>query len=59
MSRSFMILTHPHFGVNPVTIYERMANGQYSIKIDVTIVSLLHDFMRLHPNIIQLKDIRE
>lgn len=52
-----MIVAQPHSGVNPVTIYERRGPGEYTAKISVTIISLLHDFMQLHPNMIELYDI--
>ncbi|CAF1010978.1 unnamed protein product [Adineta steineri] len=54
---SFMIVAHPHSGVNPVTIYERKGPGAYTAKISVTIVSLLYDFMQQYPNLIELFDI--
>ncbi len=56
-SSSFMITVHPHYGVNPVLIYERKAPGIYTAKVSVIIVSLLHDFMETHPNMIELCDI--
>lgn len=52
-----MIVAQPHSGVNPVTIYERRGPGEYTAKISVTIISLLHDFTQLHPNLIELYDI--
>ena len=52
-----MIVAQPHSGANPVTIYERRGPGEYTAKISVTIVSLLHDFMEEHPNLIELYDI--
>ena len=52
-----MITTHPHSGVNPVIIYERKGPGEYTAKVSVIIVSLLHDFMQTHPNMIELCDI--
>ncbi|CAF1089274.1 unnamed protein product [Rotaria sp. Silwood1] len=54
---SFLIVAQPHSGVNPVTIYERKGPGEYTAKISVTIISLLHDFMQTHPNLIELFDI--
>ncbi|UJR22445.1 hypothetical protein I4U23_025505 [Adineta vaga] len=58
MSNSFMIVTQPHFGINPVIIYDRKAgNTEYTAKVSVTIFSLLHDFMQTHPNTIELYDI--
>ncbi|CAF1318521.1 unnamed protein product [Rotaria magnacalcarata] len=56
-STSFMILNHPHYGVNPVLIYERRGTGQCVAKLSVTLVSLLSDFMQSHPNLIELYDI--
>ncbi|CAF3233159.1 unnamed protein product [Rotaria socialis] len=56
-STSFMILNHPHCGVNPVLIYEPRGTGQCTAKLSVTIVSLLYDFMQSHPNLIELYDI--
>jgi hypothetical protein len=52
-----MIVAHPHCGVNPVIIYERKGLGEYTAKVSVIIVSLLHDFMQTHPNLIELCDI--
>jgi hypothetical protein len=52
-----MIMTHPHSGVNPVTVYERKGPGEYAAKISVIIVSLLHDFIETHPNMIKVDDI--
>ncbi len=52
-----MIISQPHCGVNPVTVYERKETGEYVAKLSVTIVSLLHDFMVTHPNLIELYDI--
>jgi hypothetical protein len=52
-----MIVAQPHSGVNPVTIYERRGPGEYTAKVTVTIISLLHDFMQLNPNLIELYDI--
>ena len=52
-----MITAQPHSGVNPITTYERKGPGEYTAKISVTIVSLLHDFMVTHPNLIKLEDI--
>ncbi|CAF2722281.1 unnamed protein product [Rotaria sp. Silwood2] len=54
---SFLIVAQPHSGVNPVTIYERKGPGEYTAKISVTIISLLHDFIQTHPNLIELFDI--
>jgi hypothetical protein len=54
---SLMIVAHPHNGVNPVLIYERKGPGEYTAKVSVIIVSLLHDFMQTHPNLIELYDI--
>jgi hypothetical protein len=58
-SSSFMIITHPNSGVNPVLIYERKGPGIYTAKASVIIVSLLHDFMETHSNMIELYDIGE
>jgi hypothetical protein len=52
-----MIVAQPHSGANPVTIYERRGPGEYTAKISVTIISLLHDFMQQYPNLIELYDI--
>jgi len=52
-----MIISQPHSGVNPVTTYERKESGEYLAKLSVTVVSLLHDFMVTHPNLIELYDI--
>ena len=49
-----MIVAQPHSGVNPTTIYDRKGPGQYTAKISVLIISLLHDFMQLFPNLIEL-----
>ncbi|CAF3556939.1 unnamed protein product [Adineta steineri] len=57
IGNSFMITAQPLCGLNPVTIYERRGPGEYGAKISVTIVSLLHDFMETHPNLIELYDI--
>ena len=56
-SSSFLIVTQPHSGVNPITIYERRRPGEYTAKISVTIISLLNDFIEQHPNLIELVDI--
>ena len=52
-----MIVAQPNSGVIPVVIYERKCPGVYTAKISVIIVSLLHDFMQLHPGTIELYDI--
>ncbi len=52
-----MIIAQPHAGVNPVLTYERKGPGIYTAKVSVIIVSLLHDFMETHPNMIELYDI--
>lgn len=52
-----MILDQPHSGANPVLIYERVGPGLYKVKISVTLVSLLHDFIVTHPNVLHLYDI--
>ncbi len=52
-----MIIAQPHVGVNPVLIYERDKPGIYKANVSVIIVSLLHDFMQTHPNMIELYDI--
>jgi len=52
-----MIISQPHYGVNPVTTYDRKGPGEYLVKLSVTVVSLLHDFMVTHPNLIELFDI--
>ena len=54
---SFMIVAQPHFGVNPVTVYDRAGNGKYKMKISVMIVSLLHDFIETHPELITIENI--
>jgi hypothetical protein len=52
-----MIIDQPHSGVNPVLIYEKKGPGLYTAKVSVIIVSLLHDFIETHPNLIQFYDI--
>ncbi len=54
---SFMIISQPHYVVNPVIIYYPNGRGEFKAKVSVTIVSLLHDFMVTHPNLIELYDI--
>ena len=54
-----MIITQPHYGENPVTIYNRKGPGKYAAKVSVTIVSLLHDFMATHRKLIELCNIGE
>ncbi len=54
-----MIIDHPCDGVNPVLIYERKGPGIYTAKVSVRIISLLHDFMQIHPNLIRLDNIGE
>ena len=58
-NNSFMIMDHPHSGANPVLIYERLGPGMYRAKVSVFLVSLLHDFMVTHPNVLQFYDIGE
>ncbi|CAF0805019.1 unnamed protein product [Rotaria sordida] len=57
LTYSFMIITHPHSGVNPVLIYERKGSGQCTAKVSIIIISLLYDFMQTHPKLIELIDI--
>jgi hypothetical protein len=53
-----MILDQPHYHAIPVsTLYERKGPGLYTTKVSVIIVSLLYDFMKTHPTLIQLFDI--
>jgi hypothetical protein len=52
-----MIVTQPRSGVNPVTIYERTGPGEYTAKVSVIIISLLHDFMQAYSHLIELYDI--
>jgi hypothetical protein len=52
-----MVLDQPHYGVNPVLIAERKGPGIHVAKVSVIIISLLHDFMQTHPNMIELNDI--
>jgi hypothetical protein len=52
-----MIVAQPHSGVNPVTIYERRGPGEYTAKISVIIICLLHDFVEEYPSLIELYDI--
>ena len=57
-SSSFIIVSQPRFGVNPVVIYDRKPGcAEYTVKISVILVSLLHDFIQSHPNFIDLYDI--
>jgi len=56
-SSSFIINVQPHYRDNPVIIYEKQKPGIYTAKVSVIIVSLLHDFMEAHPNMIELYDI--
>ncbi|CAF1180582.1 unnamed protein product [Adineta steineri] len=58
INNSFMIVDQPHCGFNSATVYERTAPGEYRTKASVTIVSLLHDFMETHPNLIEIHSIR-
>ncbi len=52
-----MIIDQPHYGVNPVLIYEKKEPGIFKAKVSVIIISLLHDFMETHPNLIKFYDI--
>jgi len=52
-----MILVQPQYSVNPVLIYDRKGPGKNTAKVSVIIISLLHDFMETHPNMIQLDPI--
>lgn len=53
-----MVISQPHYNSNPVLVYERRgSSGQCTAKVSVIIVSLLYDFMRTHPNVIELFDI--
>jgi hypothetical protein len=54
-----MVIDQPHCGVNPVLIAERKGPGRHVAKVSVIIISLLHDFMQTHPNMIELNDIGE
>ncbi|CAF1016883.1 unnamed protein product [Adineta steineri] len=58
INNSFMIVDQPHCGFNSATVYERRGPGEYGTKASVTIVSLLHDFMETHPNLIEIHPIR-
>ncbi len=51
-----MIIAQPHSGFNPVVVYDRKG-FLYTAKTSVIIVSLLHDFMQTHPDMIKLDDI--
>jgi hypothetical protein len=55
--RSFLITAQPQYGFIPVLNYDRTGPGKYTAKVTVIIISLLHDFMETHPNMIQLRDI--
>ncbi|UJR22444.1 hypothetical protein I4U23_025504 [Adineta vaga] len=57
IDNSFMITVHPCNGDIPVIIYKPI-RSQYVAKINMTIVSLLHDFMRKYPDMIELQDIK-
>lgn len=52
-----MVIDHPQNDANPVLIYERIGPGTYRAEGSVKIISLLHDFMRNHANLIRLYDI--
>jgi hypothetical protein len=56
-SSSFMIIDQPHYGINPVLVYEEKGPGLYTAKVSVIIVSLLHDFLNTYPTLIQPFDI--
>jgi len=52
-----MILVQPQYGVNPVLIHDGRISGKHTAKVSVIIISLLHDFIQTHPNMIELDDI--
>ena len=54
---SMMINKQPMCGATPVLVYERQKGNIYKAKVSVTIISLLHDFMKKHPNVIELDNI--
>ncbi|CAF1076007.1 unnamed protein product [Adineta steineri] len=58
INNSFMIVDQPHCGFNSATVYKRKGPGDYITKVSVTIVSLLHDFMETHPNLIEIHSIK-
>jgi hypothetical protein len=58
-SSSFMIIEQPHCGGIPVTICQGSKTSGHSADIKVTIVSLLHDFIQQHPEIIELMSISQ
>jgi hypothetical protein len=52
-----MVIAQPHSGLNPVLVVELKATRTYTAKLSVVLISLLHDFMQTHPNMIHLDDI--
>lgn len=54
--RSFIIIAQPHCNTNPVLVYDGKRSDSSKAKVSVIIVSLLHDFMETHPNMIELDD---
>ncbi|CAF1038276.1 unnamed protein product [Adineta ricciae] len=57
IDNSFMITVHPCNGSIPIVIYKK-TEPEYNAKLTMTVVSLLHDFMKMHPNVLTLKDIK-
>ena len=51
-----MITVHPCNGSIPIVIYKK-TELEYNAKLSMTVVSLLHDFMKMHPNILTFKNI--
>ncbi|CAF0767400.1 unnamed protein product [Adineta ricciae] len=57
IDNSFMITVHPCNGSIPIVIYKKTA-PEYNAKLAMTVVSLLHDFMKMHPNVLTFKNIK-
>ncbi|CAF0951211.1 unnamed protein product [Didymodactylos carnosus] len=58
LNDSFLIVSHPHIGSTaPVTIYDKKSADEYTAKINIRIMCLLHDYMSNNTNSIEIYDV--